>query len=583
MKSTTTSAHRRAARSTRRAIPAPQRPGVAVRPYLIYAALFGAVLVAYWPALRGGMLWDDSAHVTKPALQSLQGLWRIWFSPGTTQQYYPLLYSAFWVEHQFWGDAVLGYHLANLAQHAVAACLVVLILRRLALPGAWLAGLLFALHPVCVEAVAWISEQKSTLSAVFYLASALVYLSFDQTRRRSSYFWALGLFVLALLTKTVTATLPGALLVIFWWQRGRLSGRRDVRPLLPWLALGAMAGILTAWMERHFVGAQGPDYAWSPIQRILLAGRAICFYAAKLVWPFNLTFNYPRWKLDPSAPWQYLYVLGVLAAAIAFYYLAQKKQAQRAPLAVLLLFAGTLFPVLGFLNVYPFIYSFVADHFQYLASLAILVPAAVVATRAMAGLTPARRAAAAAVLPVMLGALTFHQSGDYRDVETLYRQTLARNPDSWMAHNNLGVLLADQGRLNEAVAEYKAALRLNPNDASAHNNLANAMMQMPGREAEAIAEYVAGLRILPSMAEAHNNLAVLLSRTPGQAPAAIAEFETALRLAPDFAAAHNDFGAVLLSVPGRRADAIAQFRAALALSPNDPRYQGNLQLALSRQ
>jgi hypothetical protein len=192
--------------------PAPARTSAS---WPIFGSIFAAALAAYWPALRGGFIWDDNFHVTPPALRSLHGLWRIWFDLGATQQYYPLLHSAFWFEHRLWGDAVLGYHLANLTQHALAACLVVLIVRRLALPGAWLAGLIFALHPVCVEAVAWISEQKSTLSAVFYLASALVYLRFDQTRRKPHYLWALGLFVLALLSKTVTATLPAALLVIF--------------------------------------------------------------------------------------------------------------------------------------------------------------------------------------------------------------------------------------------------------------------------------------------------------------------------------------------------------------------------------
>src|SRR5580704_16174025 len=200
----------------------------------IWVSIFCATLLAYWPALRGTLLWDDASHVTRPALASWHGLWRIWFDLGATQQYYPLLHSAFWIEHRIWGDAVLGYHLTNVILHAAAACLVVGIVRRLALPGAWLAGLVFALHPVCVEAVAWISEQKSTLSGVFYLGAALVYLRFDQSRRHGQYFWALGLFVLALASKTVTATLPAALLVVFWWRRGRLDVRRDLRPLLPW-------------------------------------------------------------------------------------------------------------------------------------------------------------------------------------------------------------------------------------------------------------------------------------------------------------------------------------------------------------
>src|ERR1017187_831301 len=250
-----------------------------------WALILCATVVAYLPALHGSLLWDDSSHVTRPDLQSFHGLWRIWFDLGATQQYYPLLHSAFWMEHRLWGDAVLGYHLTNVLLHALAACLVVAIARRLALPGAWLAGLVFALHPLCVEAVAWISEQKSVLSGVFYLAAALAYLHFDHSRRPSRYLAALGLFVLALLSKTVTATLPAALLVVFWWQRGRLEWKRDVRPLLPWFVLGVSAGLFTAWVEKTVIGANGADFALTPVGRGLLAGRAIWFYAAKLVWP----------------------------------------------------------------------------------------------------------------------------------------------------------------------------------------------------------------------------------------------------------------------------------------------------------
>ena len=209
------------------------------------------------------LLWDDNMHVTRADLRSLHGLWRIWFDLGATQQYYPLLHSAFWLEHRIWGDAVLGYHLTNVVLHAASACLVVLIVRRLALPGAWLAGFLFALHPVCVEAVAWISEQKSTLSGVFYLAAALTYLHFDRTRRKSQYFLALALFVLALMSKSVTATLPAVLLVVFWWQRGRLEWRRDVLPLAAMAGRGRPAGLFTAWVEStpRLIGAQGAQYA----------------------------------------------------------------------------------------------------------------------------------------------------------------------------------------------------------------------------------------------------------------------------------------------------------------------------------
>ena len=269
----------------------------------------------YWPALGGSLLWDDTSHVTRPDLRSLHGLWRIWFDLGATQQYYPLLHTFFWLEHLLWGDATLGYHLVTVALHAASACLVVLIVRRLGLKGAWLAGALFALHPIAVEAVAWISEQKSTLSAVFYLAAALVYLDFDESRRPARYWTASALFVLALMSKTVTATLPAALLVILWWRRGRLEWRRDIAPLAPWLAVGASAGLFTAWVERTFIGANGADFLLTPLQRILLAGRVICFYAAKIVLPIQLTFLYPRWHPDPGEWWQYLFPATVLAVA----------------------------------------------------------------------------------------------------------------------------------------------------------------------------------------------------------------------------------------------------------------------------
>ncbi len=199
-----------------------------------------------------GFIWDDHAHVTRPELRSWYGLFRIWFDLGATQQYYPMLHSAFWVQYWFWDDATLGYHLVNILLHATVAVMVAMILRQLAIPVAYLAAAIFALHPVHVESVAWITELKNTLSAVFYLGSAMVYLRFDQQRRISLYLWALCLFVLS---KTVTATLPAALLLIFWWQRGHLEWKKDIMPLLPFFLIGAVFGIFTSWVERTQIGA----------------------------------------------------------------------------------------------------------------------------------------------------------------------------------------------------------------------------------------------------------------------------------------------------------------------------------------
>ena len=585
----------------------PGRQTISLQDVLGWASILCATLVAYLPALQGRLLWDDSSHVTRPDLQTLHGLWRIWFHLGATQQYYPLLHSAFWMEHRIWGDAVLGYHLTNVTLHAASACLVVMIVRRLSLPGAWLAGLVFALHPVCVESVEWISEQKSTLSGVFYLGSALAYLRFDQSRRASQYLLAFGLFALALLSKTVTATLPAALLVVFWWQRGRIEWKRDLRPLLPWFALGASAGLFTAWVERTFIGAKGADFTLTLIQRCLLAGRAVCFYAGKLLWPRNLTFIYPRWNIDPGQWWQYLFPAGVVALAIGLCLLARR---HRGPLAGSLIFAGALFPVLGFLNVYPFRYSYVADHFQYLAALGLIVPVAS-ALAVMAGrIAPGRagRVAFAAVLPAALGVLTWGQSGMYRDAETLYRETLVRDPDSWMAHNNLGnILLEIPGERDDAMAHFEEALRIRPDYWEAHLSLGNALIQIPGRLADGIAEYQTAvrldpeaerarsnlgaallledrpreaivqletaLRIKPRYAEAHNNLGNAFLQTFGRLPDAIREYQAALRINPDYVQAHVNLGNALLQVPGRRADAIAEYETAVRIQPN-PDVQG---------
>lgn len=534
-----------------------------------FAAIFLAALVAYWPALRGGGIWDDDGHVTAPALRSLHGLWRIWFELGATQQYYPLLHSAFWIEHRLWGDAVLGYHLVNLTQHAISACLVVLIVRRLKLPGAWLAGCVFALHPVCVEAVAWIAEQKSTLSGLFYLAAALTYLHFDRSRRRSHYLWALGLFLLALLSKTVTATLPAALLVVFWWQRGRIDWRRDLGPLLPWFVLGATAGLFTAWVERTYIGATGAAYELSFVQHILLTGRMLCFYAGKVVWPSNLMFSYPRWHLDPTLWWQYLYPLTVIVVGTGLVILARRR---RGPLAGFLFFGGTLFPVLGFLHVYPFRFSYVADHFQYLASLGIIVPGACLLVQSILRIASSKAAsnAIAVLLLAVLGFLTRQQSSLYRDSETLYRATLVRNPDSWMIHNLYGMDLAQiPGRLNDAEAEFQATLRLKPDHAKAHMNLGNVLSQMPGRLPDAIAEYQTSVRLSPNYAPAHIDLGIALMQMPNRLPDAITEFETALLQQPNDAYVHELLASALSQMPGRLPEAIAEYQAALRIRPDD--------------
>jgi tetratricopeptide (TPR) repeat protein len=350
---------------------------------------------------------------------------------------------------------------------------------------------------------------------------------------------------------------------------------------LPWLGLAVPAGLLTAWVERVYIGAQRMEDALTLPQRLLLAGRIPWFYASKALWPANLTFSYPRWKVDPGEWWQYVFPAGLVAVAIVLSLLARRS---RGPLAAFLIFAGTLFPVLGFLNVYPFRYSYVADHFQYLAILAIIVPASAWLTVSVKRISPGRIGAFAvpALVVTILGVSTWRQSGMYRDEETLYRETLARNPGSDFARVNLGVLLARTDRLPEAIAEYQAALRADPSSAGAHLNLGLAYARTPGRLPEAIAEYRTALRINPGFSEAHLPLANALARLPGHMQEAIAEYGAALRIDPASVEAHINLGNALATMPDRLPDAVVEYQTALRIDPDSALAHVALGLTLAR-
>jgi tetratricopeptide (TPR) repeat protein len=534
--------------------------------------LFAATFIAYWPALRGGILWDDDAHITRPGLQSIGGLGRIWFQPGATQQYYPVLHTAFWVEHSIWGDSTAGYHILNIVLHATAACLFALVLSQLSIPGAWIAAFFFALHPVGVESVAWISEQKNTLSAVFYLLAMLLYLRYDEQtgeetpRFSRDYYIALTCFVAAVLSKSVTATLPAALLVIFWWKRGKLSWNRDAYPLLPWFGVGIAVGLFTAWVERRYVGAVGTDFSLSILQRVLISGRDVWFYLQKLVWPSRLMFIYPRWDVNARVWWQYLFPLGVIALVAAAWLVRGKT---RGPLAAVLFFVGTLFPALGFFNAYPFIYSFVADHFQYLAALGIITLAASLCRgRLQTGI-------AIAIIAV-LGILTRVDAAMYRDSETLYRTTFYKNPACWMCYNNLGFVLYGQGKIDEATPLYIKALEIKPDYAEALNNV-GVLLSSQRQPGPATTRFQQALSLKPNYADALNNLGNVLV-TQDKPQEAMPYLEKALQLRPDYAEAKLNMGAALLKM-NRIADAITNLKDATRLKPDYAEAHGILGVA----
>lgn len=611
-----------------RIAPAQTASARSVSPWLAAGLVFLLTVVAYLPALQCGFIWDDDDYVTENlTLRDLNGLKRIWFELGAVPQYYPLVHTTFWLEYRLWGLNPVGYHAVNILLHGLAAVLLGLVLRRLELRAAWFAAALFAVHPVMVESVAWITERKNVLSAVFYFAAALAYLTWRERRRPGHerpaapasawrFYWlALGLFACAMLSKTVTCSLPAALLLVAWWREGRLRWR-EVVPLIPFFAVGVSLGLLTAWLEKHQVGALGSDWALTFAQRVLIAGRALWFYASKLLWPSNLTFIYPRWEIHPALWWQWLFPTAALGVGIALW--AWRRRIGRGPLTAVLFFGGTLFPALGFFNVYPMRFSFVADHFQYLASVGLLALAAEAARRGTDALlrgrvrSPWGRVALTAPVLVLLAGLTWRQCGVYRDLETLWRDTLRKNPACWMAHNNLGHLLAARGDTDQAEAHYRKALELKPDYEEALNNLGHvffvrdrldeaieyfrralarepnhplalcnlgAALVLQGHEEEGLEHLRRALALSPNSPETLNNLGAALAGR-NQFAEAIACYEKSLQIRPGQAQTHLNYGVALREI-GRLDDALAHLREAVRLAPNHARARSELVRALA--
>jgi len=582
-------ARRQVSATARRSTPAPARASSASDAPQVAAAagaLVLLILLAYWPAMQGGFIWDDDQYVTRnAALQTMNGLARIWLEPGAVPQYYPLTFTTLWVNYQMSGLAPGPYHVTNVVLHALTAVLFWLILRRLAFPGAWLAAAIFALHPVQVESVAWISERKNVLSGALGLGAMLAYLRFAGEGAdarggsdRSMYALALTLFALALLAKTVTCTIPIVIALVLWWKRGRI-GVDDVRSLAPMLLLGLALGCVTIWMEQQHVGARGASWDLSFVERTLIAGRALWFYAWALVWPNDLTFIYPRWDIDAGRAWQYLFPLG--AAALALGLLLGHRRIGRGPLVAVSCFAVTLAPALGFIDVYPMRYTFVADHYQYLASAALIALVVALAASAVRRFGSAARTIGTvigALVLVVLMSLTWRQGHIYADEGTLWRDTIAKNPGAVMAHINLGMLLHGQGRLDDAAEQFSAALQLAPTDAEIHDNLGVTRAALGDRDA-ARTHFEEALRLAPGTPGTYNNLGNLFAST-GQFAEALGHYEEAVRLAPGYADPRNNLANVLAQ-QGRVDEAIAQYRVALQLDPNYAAAHYNLGVMLA--
>ncbi len=572
------------------------------RRVLAAAALLLAITVlAHSPAITAHIdLFDDAEYITENTLlRSWHGLGQIWTNVLALPQYYPLTFTTYWAEYQLWGARPLGYHLVNLGLHFVAALLLWRLLVRLAVPGAWLAAAVFAVHPVCVETVAWVAEQKNTLSLALALGSMICYLRFaplgDGESPRDSitggaryYALAFLLYVAAMLAKTAVITLPAVLLVIDWWKRGRIAWA-DVRRLIPFFAVGAGLGWLTQHVEKVNYGTTGAEFSLSFVERSLIAGRALCFYAGKVLWPQPLIHFYPKWEIHSDAWPQYLYPAAAIGLIAALWLL--RNRIGRGPLSAVLIFAGVLTPALGFFNVWFMKHSFVADHFQYHACpalIALCAGVAVCAVRRWPAVARAGAGAAAAGVLLLLSGLTFSHARAYHEMATLQQDVVEKNPDSVMALMILAVNRFESGDHREALALSERALQLAPDDPQANVNLGHFLIRIgeesgfaPGDLERAMSLVEKGLTSHPRNFEAHTILgfALLHANRPDEARR---HFQAALQIKPDWPRAHYGLGSALFS-ESQWSAAQECFAAAVALDSKYADAQYALALSLIQQ
>jgi tetratricopeptide (TPR) repeat protein len=555
-------------------LPSTSPTPVRSRHRLAAVVLLALTALAYLPALGNGFVWDDDTSVTASrAIHEPGGLARLWFS-SRNPDYWPVTETTLWTEWRLWGMNAAGYHATNLALHLAEVFLIWILLRRLRIPGAWLGALLFGLHPVNVESVAWITQRKNLMAMLFYLVSLGCFLRSDETaegdRRKSGAGWLVlscAAFALAMLSKGSVAILP--LVLIGLVAARRPFEIRDAVRLLPFFAIAGIFTLVDLQFQAHQLGAFEIIRRATPLERLLGAAAAVWFYLGKAVLPLHLSFVYPLWRIDPASLAWYL----PLAAALGVTVWLCLSRRLRAVRLAWLYYGAALLPALGFADAYFMKFSLVADHYQHLALIGVTALAGA-GWAAWRRRSRAADAAAALVAGAFL-VLTWRQCLLYRDSGRLFTDVLRKNPGSAMAHNNLGVVVAESRDLPAALAQFQEALRLDPDYAEAERN-AGLTLAREGRPAEAVSHYEAALRLRPRYPDAWDDLGNALLAVGRPADAANS-FEQSLQLEPDNAEAEGNLG-VALAQQGRAPEAIAHLEAAVRLDPANATLGKNLEM-----
>jgi len=549
-------------------------------------------LLAYSSIFSADFIWDDDAYVTENVhLLTANGLNKIWFSPGSTPQYYPLVFTIFWIQYHLYGFEPFGYHLVNILLHTANALLLWRCASRINIPGAFWAAAIFAVHPVHLESVAWITELKNVLSTFFYFLSFLAFYRFNELSNEEQlvsfggaklyYSLALLAFIAALFSKTVSGSLPAAIILIFWWKQGRFPGKQLIN-LTPFFILAVIAGKITTYLEINHVGAKGIAWDFSFIERVLIAGRAVWFYAAKIFWPYPLMFNYPRWQIDTGQLWQYFFPLSLVLLFLFMW--CARNRIGTGPLVAFLFFVGSLFPALSFFNVFPMLYSFVADHFQYLASIGLILLFCAGCTRLFKDGKRGRHHRLEllffGVVLAVLSALTWQHSKTFENRLILFSDVIAKNPDSWMSYVNRGFDYFLHDKYDLALADYQKALELNPLEAGILVNRSELFAKLKNYD-QAFLDVNRAIAMDPSRYEYYLARATYYCMTE-RFDLAINDYNKLVQINPDYGEAYVK-RALLYAQKEDYIKALSDLNKVADMAPNNPEVYANRGLIYYRQ
>ncbi|KJJ84805.1 Tetratricopeptide TPR_2 repeat protein [Candidatus Omnitrophus magneticus] len=500
------------------------------------AVIIMLTVIIYMPTLKNDFIWDDDDYVYKNELiQKSDGLFRIWFSRETVQ-YYPVVFSSFWFEHKLWGLQPFGYHFVNIFFHILNMLLLLKLVKKIYPRAAIPVALIFAVHPIQVETVAWITERKNILALFFFLSTCLSYLEYQREKKDWQYFRTLALFIFALLSKSISLYFVFVPILYKWWKGFKITVE-DIKESVPFFVIGFLSGLNTMYMEIVKVGAKGTDFSLNLSERLVLAGKTILFYPYKILWPFEFMFFYPRWNINPSDWKQWFFSITVITLVFVMYFL--RKKIGKGPIVIFFLYLVSIFPASGIVNVYPMIYSFVADHFLYLSMPPLLIFLCGLVfylydklnkTTVIKRFYKTINKTLVIFIVLFLSFKTMSVAQNYKNQVTLWTDLIKRNPNLWASYINLAKIYDERNENEKAVVLYKKAIILNPKDFVSYYNLGN-LYQKIGEYNKAVFLYQKALSVENKFTDVHNNLGLALNRL-GMINEAMQEFETALKINP---------------------------------------------------